>query len=580
MHFFLETIMLTVQITCSLITLPAQNVDFQPKALPAALHAMNIRLLLLCLALTAGLARAQAVVDTSPVPARPHDNGLPAHWRQGVFMEIFVRAYQDSDGDGIGDLKGLTRRLDHLHKLGISGIWLMPITASSDRDHGYATTDYRAIEPQYGTLSNFDELVREAHRRGIGIVMDYVINHASWQFPPFQQAVADRASPWRRWFVWNPDPGPGWDIWGKYPWYDAATQPWTWTGAWKDMPPPQPGSLDIYFGTFGPHMPDFNLRNPDVVRYHEDSLRFWLNRGLDGYRLDAVPHLIENNARDWNDQPESRALTKHFQDLIKSYPGRYVVCEATAEPIAYGHPGLCGGAFAFNQNYELIKAAQGDAAALRKVSDYYRTMAPTMATFLHNHDIFTGQRVWDQLRGDEARYKLAAASYLLLPGTPFVYYGEEIGQAGIAGQGPEDDTPLRAPMSWAPAGGFTSSDKPFRPLSLNRSRHNVESQQRDPGSLFNFYRDLIALRRASTALTLGRYEAGKVEHLTWSFERVHGRERSFVAINYGDRPATVDLPGRHAKAVYPRNAAPPKADARGQLRATLPPLSLRVYHLD
>jgi glycosidase len=537
--------------------------------------------LLLSLALAAGLAQAQpapppATIDTTPVIAQPRDSGLPAHWQQGVFMEVFVRAYQDSDGDGIGDLKGLTRRLDYLKKLGISGLWLMPITASSDRDHGYATTDYRAIEPQYGTLADFDELVREAHKRGIGIVMDYVINHASWQFPPFQQAVADRASPWRSWFVWHPQSQPlpaGWDIWGKNPWYDAAQKPWTWTGAWKDMPPPQAGSPDIYFGTFGPHMPDFDLRNPDVVTYHEDSLRFWLNRGLDGYRLDAVPHLIENNAKDWNDQPESRALTKRFQDLIKSYPSRYVVCEATAEPIAYGDPGLCGGAFAFNQNYELIKAAQGDAAAVQKVADYYRSMAHTMATFLHNHDSFTGQRVWDQLRGDEARYKLAAASYLLLPGTPFVYYGEEIGQAGIAGKAPDDDTPLRAPMSWTPSnrgpGGFTTGTAPFRPFALNRSRHNAESQQRDPGSLFNFYRELIALRRASPALTLGRYEADRVDSRVWTFQRVHGSERVMVAINYGDEPARVALPA----------GAQPLLPKAGPASAQLPPLSVRVYRL-
>jgi alpha-amylase len=529
--------------------------------------------LLLTLALAAAANTAPAQIDTRPVPAEARASSLPAHWQHGVFMEVFVRAYQDSNGDGIGDLKGLTQRLDYLKKLGISGLWLMPITASSDHDHGYATTDYRSIEPQYGTLADFDELVREAHKRGIGIVMDYVINHASWQFPPFQQAVADRASPWRSWFVWNPDPGPGWDIWGKNPWYDAATQPWAWIGSLKDLPPFQPGSPDIYFGTFGPHMPDFNMRNPEVVKYHEDSLRFWLNRGLDGYRLDAVPHFIENNAKDWNDQPESRALTKRFQDLIKSYPGRYVVCEATAEPIAYGEPGLCGGAFAFNQNYDIVKAAKGEAEAVRKMADYYRTMAPTMATFLHNHDIFTGRRLWDQLHGDEARYRLAAASYLLLPGTPFVYYGEEIGQAGIDTQDAGDDAQLRAPMSWTPAGGFTSSDKPFRPLALNRSRHNAESQQREAGSLFNFYRELIALRRASPALTLGRYEADKVEGRLWTFERVHGRQRVLVAINYGDTPARRALPAR-ARPLYP------KAGAAAVASATLPPLSLRVFKLN
>ncbi len=516
-------------------------------------------------ALAAALALpAAAQIDTRPVPPRPQASTLPANWQHGVFMEVFVRGYQDSNGDGIGDLKGLTKRLDYLKKLGVSGLWLMPITASSDHDHGYATTDYRNIEPQYGTLADFDELIREAHKRGIGIVMDYVINHASWQFPPFQQALADRNSPWRSWFVWNPNPGPGWDIWGKVPWYDAAQKPWTWTGEWKDLPAVQPGSPDIFFGTFGPHMPDFNMRNPVVVQYHEDSMRFWLNRGLDGYRLDAVPHLIENSAKDWNDQPESRVLTKHFQDLIKSYPGRYVVCEATAEPIAYGNPDLCGGAFAFNQNYEMIKAAKGDTAAVQKMADYYRTMSPTMATFLHNHDIFTGQRVWDQLHGDEARYRLAAASYLLLPGTPFVYYGEEIGQAGIDGKG---DDPLRSPMSWTAAGGF-STGQPFRPLALNRSTHNAESQQRDAGSLFNFYRELIQLRRDSAALTLGRYEADKVEGAVWTFERVQDQQRVLVAINYGDTTARIELPAR-ARALYPKGAA----------SATLPPLSVRLYRL-
>ncbi|HEV6964941.1 alpha-amylase family glycosyl hydrolase [Roseateles sp.] len=544
------------------------------------------KLLITALLAAAGLARAQ--LDVQPVPALPQASALPVDWQHGVFMEIFVRGYQDSDGDGIGDLRGLIRRLDYLKKLGVSGLWLMPITASSDHDHGYATTDYRRIEPQYGTLEDFDTLIREAHKRGIGIVMDYVINHASWEFPAFQAALRDRDGPWRNWFVWNPDPGPGWDIWGKYPWYDATTQPWTWQGEWKDMPAPRPGSPDVYFGTFGPQMPDFNLRNPAVVRYHEDSLRFWLNRGLDGYRLDAAPHLIENNARDWNDQPESRALTKHFQDLIKSYPGRYVVCEATAKPIDYGAPELCGGAFAFNLHADMMAAAKGEAEAVQRVADYYRSMSPTMATFLHNHDIFTGQRVWDQLHGDEARYRLAAASYLLLPGTPFVYYGEEIGLAGIDGKTPRDDAPLRAPMSWTPANegpdGFSTSLEPYRPLSLNRSRHNAESQQRDPDSLFNFYRRLIALRRALPSLTLGRYEADQVVGQAWSFQRVHGRERSLVVINYGDRPAQLrvqGLPSRaRGRAAYPQQAATLKADASGQAAVTLPPLSLRVYRIE
>jgi alpha-amylase len=535
---------------------------------------MNIPHTLTALALAFSLG-AQAQVDTRPVPAQPRASSLPANWQHGAFMEIFVRGYQDSDGDGIGDLRGLISRLDYLKKLGVTGLWLMPIQASADRDHGYATVDFRAIEPQYGTLADFDELIKQAHARGIGIVMDYVVNHASYQHPAFQAALADRASPWRDWFVWNTHPEPGWDIWGKYPWYDAAATPWTFAVAPKDLPRPTPGAPDVYFGTFGPHMPDFNLRNPAVVAYHEDSLRFWLNRGLDGYRLDAVPHLIENNAKDWNDQPESRAMTKRLQDLIKTYPGRYVVCEATAEPQAYGDPALCGGAFAFQLNYEMVKAAKGEAAAVQKVSDYYRTMAPTMATFLHNHDIFTGQRLWDQLRGDEARYRLAAASYLLLPGTPFVYYGEEIGQAGIDGKAADDDTPLRAPMSWTPAGGFTTAPQPFRPISLNRSAHNAQSQQRDPGSLFNFYRRLIALRRALPSLATGSYEAPQVQGPAWSFQRVLGRERTWVAINYGDTPATLAAPAG-ARALFPATGPAIKPGKA----VTLAPLSVQVWRLE
>lgn len=531
------------------------------------------QLAMLALAGASTLAMAQLNVDTRPVPARPQPSALTADWQHGVFMEVFVRAYQDSNGDGIGDLRGLTQRLDYLQRLGVSALWLMPVTASADHDHGYATVDYRRIEPAYGTLADFDTLIREAHRRGIGIVMDYVLNHASWRFAAFQQALRNPQSHWRNWFVWNPTPDPTWDIWEKFPWYDATLRPWTWTGELRDMPRPQSGARDTYFATFGPQMPDFNLRNPAVVRYHEDSLRFWLNRGLDGYRLDAVPHMIENSAKDWNDQPESRTLTKHFQDLIKSYPNRYVVCEATAEPRAYGDPAVCGGAFAFNLHADMIKAAQGETAAVQRMAQYHRSMSPTMATFLHNHDIFTGRRVWDQLHGDEARYRLAAASYLLLPGTPFIYFGEEIGQAGIAGDG---DAPLRAPMSWTARnegpGGFTRAAHPFRPLSPNRATHNAEAQQQDPASLFNFYRQLIALRRAHPALTLGRYEADRVDGQLWSFQRVQGDERLLVAINYGDREAPLTLP-TGARLLYP--AAP--SDDTGSL--LLPPLSLRVYRL-
>jgi len=354
---------------------------------------------------------AAAALDTSPVPARPRSNGLPPHWERGAFIEIFVRAWKDSDGDGVGDLRGLTATLDELQDLGIRGIWLMPVTGNADGDHGYAITDFRAIAPEYGTLADFDELLRQAHARGIGVIMDYVINHASAKHPFFTEALKGPDNPFHRWFIWS-DTAPaggaeGWDIWGAYPWYHAASQPWTWPGTAKTVPRAGADARGFYFGTFGPHMPDFDFRNPAVQAYHLDSLRFWLNRGLDGFRLDATPHLFETSAKDWNDQPESRAFTRQLQDLIKAYPQRYVVCEATAKPDEWGAPAVCGGAFAFGYVHHIVEAARGKAESVQRVATHWLTASATMATFLSNHDSFAGRRLWDQLQGDERRFEFA-----------------------------------------------------------------------------------------------------------------------------------------------------------------------------
>lgn len=485
---------------------------------------------------------------------------LAKNWRQGaVFMEIFVRGYQDSDGDGIGDLRGLIQRLDYLQALGIDGIWLMPITASADKDHGYATTDYRGVEPQYGSLADFDELITQAHRRGIAVIIDYVINHSASAHPLFQKALEGPQNRYRDWFVWQ-DPAPaGWDILGKNPW--------------------TPTEHGAYFATFGPHMPDFNLRNPAVVDYHRSSLRFWLNRGLDGFRLDAVPHMIENDAVNWNDQPESRQLTRDFQRLIKHYPGRFSVCEATANPKVYAAPEVCGSAFAFGLESQVIKAAQGEVAAIKFVADYFVSAPPSMATMLANHDIFAGRRVWDQLNGNEARYKLAAATYLLQPGTPFIYYGEEIGMAGVA-ELPGDE-PLRAPMSWGADGrGFTSAATPFRPLAPNALSHNEQTQQRDPNSILNFYKAMLKLRKQDPALARGSYVEPSAQGQVLTFQRRLGKQISLVVINYGEVAGSASLSGlpAHAKLIsaYPAGSASLRTDKQGRLRLPVAALSVTV----
>jgi glycosidase len=533
------------------------------------------------LALLAGAATAQPALDTRPVPAQPRSSGLPEGWQHGAFMEIFVRAFRDSDGDGIGDLRGLTQSLDYLKALGVRGLWLMPITPNADGDHGYATTDFRAIAPEYGTLADFDELLRQAHQRGIGVVMDYVINHSAVSHPMFVDALKGPDSRFRDWFVWSDTAPAGWDIWGKNPWYAAEAEPWLFKGELKDMPPAPPGARNFYFGTFGPHMPDFNFRNPAVQDYHFSSLRFWLNRGLDGYRLDAVPHLVENSAQDWNDQPQSRAITRQMQDLIKSYPQRYVVCEATAEPTAYGDPALCGGAFAFGHVQHYVKAAQGQAESVQKVAGHYLTASPTMATFLSNHDRFAGERLWDQVGGDLKQYKLAAASYLLQPGTPFIYYGEEIGQAGVPGL--PGDLPLRSPFSWSadPATAGFSTGAPFRPLAPNAATHNVQAQQGDPQSILSFYKAMLKLRNTLPSIAQGSYEHAFVQGLVAGWQRQHGSERSLVLINYGPRVVQASIPKLPARArlvsAFPEGGATAtQADGSGMAQLWLGPQSLRV----
>jgi glycosidase len=523
--------------------------------------------------------------DTSPVAATQRSSALPEGWQHGAFMEIFVRAWRDSNGDGVGDLKGVTQTLDYLKDLGVRGIWLMPITKNADGDHGYATTDFRDIAPEYGTLADFDELIREAHKRGIGVVMDYVINHSAAQHPFFQQALKGPDNAYRAWYVWSDDAPAGWSIWDKYPWYHVGAQPWTWKGDVKDMPRAGPEARDFYFGTFGPHMPDFNFNNPAVLAYHLSSLRFWLNRGLDGYRLDAVPHLVENSAVDWNDQPQSRAITKQLQDEIKRYAQRYVVCEATAKPQDYGDPALCGGAFAFGYVQHFVGAAKGSEESVQKLAEYYRSARPTMATFLSNHDKFAGQRLWDQVQGDERAYKVAAAAYLLQPGTPFIYFGEEVGQGGVNTL--DGDFPIRSPMSWTadPAtAGFTVA-RPFRPSAPNVATHNVAVEQRDPGSILHFYKAMLRLRNTLPSVAQGSFEGSFAQGLVLGWQRKWAegarREHTVTLINYGKRPAAADMSGlpagAHLVSAHPAGGATAtKVNGEGKATLLLAPQSVRV----
>lgn len=501
-------------------------------------------------------------IDTSSVSAADPGSALAEGWQRGAFIEIFVRGYKDSDGDGIGDLRGLTQSLDYLRDLGIRGIWLMPITRSQDHDHGYSVSDYRDIEPAYGSLDDFDELLRQAHARGIGVIVDYVINHSAASNPIFLEARASANSRYRSWYVWRDVAPAGWDIMGKDPWVGTPS------GA--------------YLAQFSPTMPDFNLLNPEVVAYHKDNLRFWLNRGVDGFRFDAVTHLVETGPDAWYDQPADYALMGEVRALVDTYSRRYVVCEATRNAEAYAAPTACGGAFLLHGSQAIVDAARGKPDAIRTVADYFSSAPAGMATMVSNHDLFAGERLWDQVRGDLAQYRLAAATYLLQPGTPFIYYGEEIGMS--AGAGLSGDPKLRTPMSWTanPVNAGFSGVRPYRVVAANVARQNVESQKAAPSSLLAYYQALLGLRNRFASLARGSYEAPVVEGRVMAYRRRLGEETTLVLINYGTKPATITLRGLPAAAAFKRafpggSGAKLVVDASGSSRIAIAAQSLLVF---
>ena len=521
------------------------------RAPPAALA-------LACTVLLAACATGPGV-DVSAVRQLPQPAPLAEGWEHGAFMEVFVRSYQDSNGDGVGDLRGLTQRLDYLQALGIKGLWLMPVNASGDHDHGYAVTDYRAIEPAYGTLADFDELVRQAHARGIGVVIDYVINHSSRLNPLFLQSASGKTNPWRDWYVWEEAKPSGWSIFDIDPWNATPN------GA--------------YFSQFGADMPDFNLRNPAVVAYHLDSLRFWINHGVDGFRIDAVGHLFENGPQGWSLQPENYPFMAQVRRAIDIDHPHVVVCESPGDPIGFAAQGACGSSFAFGHSDALVKAGRGDEKAIRDVAGYFVNAPDTMATMVSNHDHFAGKRLWDAMGGDPARVRVAAAAYLLQPGTPYVYYGEELGMSAAATDDP--DGKLRGPVSWTPAGGF-STGTPYRPSSTNIATNNAQSEARDPDSMLAFYTAMLRLRNTHPAIARGSYGAPRVDGATMSFQRVFKDERLAVVINYGQVAGVANLAGLPANTrlqrLYPSPAdAPHPVGADGSAALPAAPLSVQVF---
>ncbi|RME41488.1 MAG: maltose alpha-D-glucosyltransferase [Caldilineae bacterium] len=465
----------------------------------------------------------------------------PLWYKNAVFYEVHIRAFCDSNGDGIGDLPGLTARLDYLQDLGVDCLWLLPMFPSPLKDDGYDIADYFNIHPDYGTVDDFRRLVREAHARGIRVITDLVLNHTSDQHPWFIEARKSRDNPYRNWYVWS-------DTDRKYAGARIIfvdTEPSNWTFD------PQTGQY--YWHRFYASQPDLNYDNPAVAEKMLEVIRYWLDMGIDGFRADAVPYLFEREGTNCENLPETHAYLKRIRAMMEAdYPGTILLGEANQWPRDlrpyFGgdpdDPAVPGDEFHMAFHFPLMPRIF-KALKTARAADIIRIMQRTPSiprncqwcVFLRNHDELTLEMVteedrqfmWEQyaphprmrlnlgirrrlaplLDNDRRKIELANALLFSLPGAPILYYGDEIGMGDNIWL--PDRNGVRTPMQWtAEAGaGFSTADPAtfYAPLieddTYGYRRVNVAAQRADPDSLFHFTRRLIAARKAHPVLGEG-----------------------------------------------------------------------------
>ncbi|WP_224244642.1 alpha-amylase family glycosyl hydrolase [Hyalangium gracile] len=509
-------------------------------------------------------------------------------YRKAVFYEVFVRSFQDSDGDGNGDLKGLISRLDYLNDgdpsttqdLGVDALWLMPVFDSPSY-HGYDVVDYERINPDYGTLEDFEQLCAEAHRRGMRVILDFVINHSGTGHPWFVESASSRTSPKRDWYMWR-DQDPGW----KQPWSQFSNEP-TWhsrNGAW-------------YYGVFWGGMPDLNMQNPELRAEVKRLASLWISRGADGFRLDAARYLIETGAGGGQaDTPETHAFWKEFAAHVRQEkPDAVIVGEdwSTTPVIAayYGStkdvPG--GDELPLNFNFPLSEQILASlnagnstsiAAKLTEMASAYPA-GVSDAPFLTNHDMV---RVATQLNAHSGKLANAAALLLTLPGAPFLYYGEELGMTNGT---TNNDEAKRTPMPWdgSGGGGFTSGSPWFNFSPGHASGRNVAAQTDAANSLLSRYRALIRARHASEALSRGGlklFTSTKGVSAALAFVRTLGDERVLVVHNLSDYNVTAgpfSIPGGTPEVLFAdTNVGTLSATASGW-QTTLPARATGIWRL-
>ncbi|MDP8221741.1 MAG: alpha-glucosidase [Candidatus Lernaella stagnicola] len=500
-------------------------------------------------------------------------------WKTGVVYQIYVRSFADSNGDGIGDLPGITAHLDYLNNggddsLGVDAVWLTPFYESPNRDFGYDVTDYRKVHPEHGNMADFDRLLDQAHQRGIRVINDFVPNHTSDEHPWFVESSSSRDNPKRDWFLWSDDKAGG----PPNNWQAAPGGP-----AWRY----DERSGQYFYHAFFDFQPDLNWRNPDVKKAVLADIRFWLEKGVDGFRLDLINYLLENenltdNPRSFagwymakfqdtthtRDLPETHAVLQEFRRLTDEFQDRMMIGEVVSFPWQDSPAATYTKSdelhLAFNMEFPAVARFRAD--SYRRVVDRFEEKCPAdgwPAYVLSNHDLprhigrLAGWGIYGYRACAVARAKLCAAMLMTLRGTPFLYYGEELGMTNRWWPRSQVQDPLghlawplyqgrdasRTPMLWepGPGGGFTTG-QPWLAIDPEVDRLCVASAQRDPQSLFNFYRRLLWLRKATPALQLGAYEPiGDPRRDLFLYRREHEGRSVVVALNFTG--ASVRLPG-------------------------------------
>ncbi|HET7614554.1 MAG TPA: alpha-amylase family glycosyl hydrolase [Gemmatimonadaceae bacterium] len=480
------------------------------------------------------LALSASCTGTPKTPRPPAPVVAGPWWQEGVCYEVFVRSFYDSDGDGIGDLKGLTARLDYINdgnpastkSLGANCIWLMPIDKATSY-HGYDVIDYYHVDPMYGSDEDFRTLVAEAHRRGIHVIVDFVPNHSSSENPWFQSALRGPGSPYRDWYRWSSTAPSEKGPWGQEVWHKSPVRD------------------EFYYGLFWHGMPDLNYETPALMQEMLKVTRYWLTEmHADGFRFDAIPYLVEEHDRIQHTEGTHEVLRNFGKTIRATSPSSFTVGEMSDEDpriLATYYPDQLDAYFAFGVAFATVDAARTGKATrfIEAVSDANRLLpAGRWSPFLTNHDHV---RVMSQLGGDVARERVAAGAMLMLPGMPFVYYGEEIGMLGT-----KPDETIRNPMQWSPApnGGFTTGS-PWEALQPDWRTKNVAVQDDDSTSLLNHYRRLIHLRNSHQALRTGSLTmlaTGDTTGTIAAWLRESGREAFLIVVNFGDRKTQVWLP--------------------------------------